>query len=226
MSAAGTMIPETDKWMVEWAQEVLGPAVASLRKPEADQKGVSIHLLSVQPEPMDRLGAKHRLQARLRYLVTAGGEASEAHASLDKLLTAAMQDPDLEIEAEALATEHWIAFGLAPEPHLVIRKNATYEPPVRPVKLVKKNVFEAVPLIPFTGRILGPGGAPIPDAQIEYPALRQIVRTDVNGQFAFRAVPADQNPRKLVIRAKGRESTVEVKPETQQPIAIQIGMED
>ncbi len=207
------MIAEADQRIVEWTKEVLGEAIATMGPPVQGQKGrgVGVYLLDVMPEPREHVAARPRLQACLKYLITCWDESgAEAHRLLDKLLEAAMQHPDFEIVAESLSPTLWRAFGVAPQPCVMLRMRTWKELETKPVKLVRKVVMDTVPGRPLYGVVLGPEAIPICEAYVELPSLRLTTRTDRQGRFEFANVPAGGGIGNLQVRARGREMTVDL----------------
>jgi hypothetical protein len=224
------LIAETDDRMLKWTQEVLGEDIASLNPParERQGRGVGIHLLEVVPEPTERATARPRLQVRLKYLITSWADSvGGAHGLLDRLLEAAMQHPDFEIQNDMLSCADWQAFGVPPQPCLTLRTRGWKELTPKPVKLVRKSVLQTVPGVPLLGVVFGPEAIPIADAFVELPALNLSTRTNPNGQFRFANVPASGGLHNLLVRAKGREMTVDLGDSAAtEPLAIQFEIEE
>lgn len=223
------MIAEVDNQILQWTKEVLGESIATLGPPAQTQKGrgVGVYLLDVMPEPREHLARRPRLQASLKYLITCWDEStSEAHRLLGELLESAMQHPEFEIVAEPPGAELWEAFGVAPQPCLTLRTRTWKELESRPVKLVRKAVFETVPGRPLQGVVLGPEAIPICDAVVELPGLHLWTRTGRHGEFEFPQVPAI-GLGNLRVRARGREMTVDLGSEAvPSPLSINFEMKE
>jgi hypothetical protein len=224
------LIAEADNQMLQWTKDVLGEAIASLNPPakERQGRGVGIHLMEVVPEASERAAARPRLQLWLKYLITSWADSvGEAHHLLDQLFEAALQHPDFEVQAEMPSPASWQAFGVPPQPCLTLRTRAWKELTPKPVKLVRKTVFEKVLSRPLEGVVLGPEAIPIAEATVELPALHLSTRTDPYGQFRFANVPVGSGLRHLLVRAKGREMTVDLGTSAApSPLAIQFEMEE
>ena len=223
------MIAEVDNQILQWTTEVLGESIATLGPPAQAQKGrgVGVYLLDVTPEPREHLTRRPRLQAWLRYLITCWDESGpEAHRLLGALLESAMQHPEFEIVTEPPSAEVWKAFGVAPQPCLTLRTRTWKELEPRPVKLVRRAVFETVPGRPLQGVVLGPEAIPICDAVVELPGLHLWTRTGRHGEFEFPQVPVT-GLGSLRVRARGREMTVDLGSEAvQSPLSINLEMKE
>ena len=225
------MIEEADSQILQWTKDVLGETIASLN-PSAEQqrasRGVGIRLLEILPEPRDRATARTRLQLGLKYLVTSWAEsATEAHRILGQLFEAAMQHPEFEIQPESPSAAFWQAFGVAPQPCLMLRTRAWKELETKPAKMVRKVVLDTVLGSALRGVVVGPEGIPICDASVELPLLNLSTRTDRRGEFEFENVPSSKTPRNLLIRARGREMTISIDDQTSQsPLSINFEMKE
>jgi hypothetical protein len=209
-----SVFQEADARMIEWAHQALGEPIAALRPPAAGPtgRGVALHLLDVLPERPSHERTQTRFDAWLRYLVTVWADSPEqAHDLLGRLMFAALATPELKLDgAEPPGPAFWQAFGVPPQPCLLVQRRVSQEVPVKPAKLVRKSVFEAVPSVTLHGTVLGPEAIPIAGAWVSLPALDLLTNTDAHGRFRFPAVPALQGSRRLVVRAKGREQTLEL----------------
>ncbi len=223
------MIAEADNQIVQWTKDVLGEGIAALVPPAKEQKGrgVGIYLLEVMPEPRQHVAVRPRLQASLKYLITCWDDSAvEAHRVLGELLEAAMQHPQYEICAESPAPALWTAFGIAPQPCLTLKTRAWKELETKPVKLVRKVVMETALGRPLYGVVLGPEAVPLCDAQVELPALRLATRTGTHGEFEFANVPVSGGLGNLLVSARGREMTFDMKDLTESPVSINFEMKE
>ena len=214
-----------------WANEVLGEDIAHLTSPSvSDRREVAVHLLEMIPVQQAR-GPKQevRLQIALRYLVTASGDTPQnAHQLLARLLFAAMQNAEFEVEKDPPPIQVWQAFGIAPRPAFTVRHILSQELPKKPVRFVHEVVVQTVPVGSLAGTIVGPQEIPLADALVELPSINASVRTDHNGRFEFRNVPLGDEfrPRTLIVHAKGRKQTFDLHDHPESPLTIQFFLED
>jgi hypothetical protein len=217
---------ETSERLVKWASDTVGEAIATLTPP-ADAptgRGVGLHLLDLEPQPPPRGVRQPRLHVTLRYLITAWAEtAAEAQRLLGTLTFAAMQQPDLDLDRTPPPLALWQAFGVPPQPCLVVRCQAWTDIPARPVKIAKKAVFETTVARHLAGRVIAASGAPVADATIEAPEYRLEAQTGSRGEFQLPAMP-DSSRVRLVVRSARGEETVDVTPPSiaGDPLVIQL----
>ena len=227
------MITEADNQMLQWTKDVLGESIGSLTPPakERQGRGVGIHLLDVVPEPRERGAPRPRLQLWLKYLMTCWADsAGEAHRMLGELFLAALQHPDLEVQSDVPSATMWQAFGVPPQPCLVVRSRVWQELPIKSVKLVRKTVIETVQVAPLHGVVIGMLDkleAPLSEAAVELPALGLSTRTDEEGHFHFPSVPLSIDLGGLLVRARGREMTQQLESfDRQLPLSVHFLMEE
>jgi hypothetical protein len=149
------------------------------------------------------------LQLSLRYLVTTWSAKPEnAHQLLVRLMFAAMQTRDFEVEPEPLPMAVWMAFGVPPRPSFLLRMPLRYDRPEVKAKVVRQPLkIRGAPIVSFYGLLLGPGETPLPGCRIEIPTLHLWANTDYKGRFCFPAVPGEGS-KQLLVKAKGRELAV------------------
>lgn len=205
------MFDEVDKQLAAWATSNSSGLEISFRSPEAetDKLRLYLYLLDVFPVPAGRGTVLPPIQMTLRYLIVPqGAEAAETHSILGKLMIAAMENSEFEVEKAPLPFEVWRAFGIAPQPSILLRVPFKYErteklaPPVRYPLTVKQTILETL-----QGRI-SVNQIPMMDAKVEIPKLKLFTKTDAEGNFNFASLPSVPSNKDLVIRVKGREFSV------------------
>ncbi|MCW5981086.1 MAG: hypothetical protein KIT09_23590 [Bryobacteraceae bacterium] len=225
------MILEADNRVRDWAGSVLGEAIVTLGPPpkQPEGRGVYLYLSEIRVEPTQRNAWQSRLQARLRYIITAWDEKpEEAHRLLGTLLEAAIDHPDFLLDSDLPGPEFWRALGAPPQPCLCLLYRATKETPRQPLKFVRKVVLDMTPAGSLHGVVIGPEDLALAEALVELPSLGLSTKTDHRGRFRFNAVPAGPPPRALRIRAKGREVNVDLSryPNEDSPYTVHIEMEE
>ena len=89
------VIEETSTWLKKWVDETVGDQLAILGPPQAGERrtkgrGVALYLLDIIPAPPPNGVRRRRLEADVRYLITAwAAEPLDAHVLLSQLLFAA-----------------------------------------------------------------------------------------------------------------------------------------
>jgi hypothetical protein len=221
------VIEEADGRLADWVGTVVQGAEVSFDVPAASAsgRGVGLYLFEVVPEAAARNGPNPPLQASLRYLVTAWDESpQEAHTLLGNLLFAAMETPDLEVDAASIPISAWEAFGVAPRPSFVLRVPLRRERPDTTAPRVRGPlVVHAVAMVPMRGRVVGPGDVPLTGARVEVPSLNLSASTDRNGNFYFAGVPAEPSTVRLRVKARGKELALAVeRPAADEPLLIRF----
>ena len=207
-------VDQVDQLLESWVTSVLGEVSVTLATPSESQTGINLYLLDIASAPLAR-GVKDRPPHRimLRYLVTASGtDPREMHRTLGELVFAALNSPELEVEAEPPPAAVWMALSLAPRPSLLLRVPLLRErseeklvPLVRTPMVVKSAAIRSL-----SGFVRGPGDVAILGARVELPALNLFTATDFRGRFQFAAVPSDPPIKLLRVNAKGRTISVPV----------------
>lgn len=202
------MIESVDQKLIEWAGTLLGGTEISLGAPtQEDADVVGIYLMDILPSSPARGTRRAPLQVMLRYLVTTGAQNPlNAHKMLGRLLFAAMEHPEYEVELAPVSARVWAAFGIMPRPSFMICLPLRFERP----DLTKHKVSAPIeirrsPLSSMHGVVVGPENIPLGNAHVELPACNLVTCTDSNGRFAFDVVPALPPVKQLHIRARGQE---------------------
>jgi hypothetical protein len=222
------VIDSVDASVRGWASAVIPDTPVSLLPPGKIGGGpcVGLYLLDLLHAPARHDKRSVPLRFTLRYLVTAWHEEpSKAHGLLGRLLVAASDDKDMEVELEPLSMEAWRAFGVPPRPAFLLRVPLRVDRPESPARAVIKTV-ELVhrPMGSLSGLLLGPNGVPIANARMELLGIGAKANTDSKGRFRFDAVPATPQARRLRIFAKGRTMTAAAPARTDpsQPLLIRL----
>jgi hypothetical protein len=182
----------------------------------------------VTESPPVRLPPSTTLCLELHYLITTFADTpEEAHLLLGHLAVAPLEQADWVRDFERIPVATWAAFGVAPQPAFVLRVPVSQER-VEPVARVLKPLeVEVDPNVTsFRGVLLGPGNQPIVYASLELTDLQLTTQTDVEGRFAFPAVPSQPRTRHLRIRAKGRVFDRDVEHPLQDDHEIVIHLDD
>jgi hypothetical protein len=209
------MIEDVDQRLIEWLGSVLAEDIeVSLLPPKdsGDKKIVGLYLKDILPSAPTRGSRRPPLQVLLRYLVTSQAQnPAEAHHILGRLLFAAMEHPEYEVELEPLPAEIWTAFGTVPLPSFMLCLPLRLERPDKGVSLIRSPIeVQQSPMVSREGAVLGPGEIPLANARVELSTHNLVARTDSKGLFFFPAVPAQPAVKKVRILARGRELFKEV----------------
>ena len=210
------MIEQIDGRLTAWVKSILNDITVTLSPPGQlpQDRGVSLYLLELVDAPPMRGGPKRPpLQLGLRYLVTTWAtEPEAAHQALGKLIIAAMEQAEFEVELNPIPTTVWAAFGVPPQPGFLLRALLRVAPPEPNIPVVREPIsISGSPMTQLNGVVLGPGDVPLARARVEFPALQLATQTDHKGQFRFTAVPTEPTTKQLRIKAKGKmlDTTVE-----------------
>jgi len=209
------MIDEIDQRLSAWIGSVLGEDIEVSLLPPADMGDkmiVGLYLKDILPSAPTRGTRRPALQVLLRYLVTVRAKhPQEAHRVLGRLLFAAMEHAEYEVELEPIPAQTWQAFGTTPMPAFMLRLPLRLERPEKPVRLIRSPIeVQQSPLASLEGTILGPDETPLSNARVELSTHNLVARTDRKGRFFFPTVPAEPALKKVRIVARGRELFKEV----------------
>jgi len=211
----------------EWVGSVLTEGVeVSLLPPSdpGDKRTVGLYLKDLLPSAPSRGSRRPPLQVLLRYLVTCrANDPADAHNMLGRLLFAAMEHPEYEVELEPVPVDIWTAFGSVPLPSFMLRLPLRLERPEEGVKLIRQPIeVRQSPLMSREGTVVGPEEIPLANARVELPGHKLAARTDRRGRFIFASVPAQPVVKKVRILARGRElvKKVDFSRTKQEPLII------
>jgi hypothetical protein len=140
-SMTATMV-QTDEQLKAWSLGVVPEATVTFHAPAALDPGagsqVSLYLLGLAPLPSTHGKPPSPFQLSLHYLVTVSDtDPVKAHHTLARLVFAAMENPDLELDLTALPPAMWSALGVVPQPCLVLRLPLRQARPELPVRIVE-----------------------------------------------------------------------------------------
>jgi hypothetical protein len=213
------MIEQSDKELQEWVRGIVTEAEVVFGPPHQfdSKQRVSLYLLALADPLPAWMNRRSTRQIALRYLVTTWAEEEEvAHNLLGKLVFAALEKRDYELNLAELPATLWAALGIAPRPAFTLWVPCALEEPERAPKLVRGPlVVHGSPVRSLYGIVLGPGNIPISGAGVELPALQLRSSTDARGRFHFSTVPGEPQGFQLVVKAKGQVQNVTV----EQPIS-------
>jgi hypothetical protein len=221
------VIDQVDRELQEWVKSFITEADVILGPPHLldGKHGVSLYLLTLATPPPAWMNRKPAAHATLRYLVTTwAADDQQAHYLLGKLVQAAMEKREYELDLAELPMTMWTAFGIAPRPAFTLCAPLYGERSEEAPRLVRGPlVLRGSPVKSLRGIVLGPGDIPIAGASVELPALTLNCSTDPRGYFYFPTVPGEQAIQ-LVARAKGRVQnvTVEQSVSDQELLAIRF----
>jgi hypothetical protein len=207
------MFDQIDSQLQKWIESVLDKVEVTFLPPSSTLSGQSVclYLLEVAAEQKGRGIRLPPLLMTLRYLIVPSIlEPQENHKILGKLLIAALENTEFEVEKEPFPLSAWTAFGLAPRPSFILRVPFKYErheklaPPVKQPLVLKPTTLHSL-----SGQILGED-LPLMNAQVNLPEFDRSTITDYQGRFQFSAVPAEPSAKKLIVRARGREFIINI----------------
>lgn len=209
------MIEAIDQRLSEWVGSVLAEDIEVSLLPPArtgDKKIVGLYLKDILPSAPARGTRRPPLQVMLRYLVTAWSKSpEEAHQVLGRLLFAAMEHAEYEVDLEPIPAQVWTAFGTIPMPAFLLRLPLRVERPEKPAALIRSPIeVQQSPLGRMAGTVMGPEQIPLANARVELATHNLVARTDAKGRFSFPTVPTEPALKKVRIVARGRELFKEV----------------
>jgi hypothetical protein len=205
------MIEAFDEQVRNWILSVAAGTEVSLAAPNGRKPGagVGVYLMDVmKTAPSNTTKRPVPLQLTLRYLITTWSEKPEdAHQLLVRLMFAAMENEDYQVESDFPQVDLWTALGAPPQPAFLLRVPLIYERTAAAPKRAREIKLQSTALGSLHGLVLGPGKTPLSDCRVEIPALRLSSSTDHKGRFCFTGVPGDGKT-ELVVKAKGLELSV------------------
>lgn len=208
------MIEDVCGRVTDWAARNGGQdqdEVSVVDRPLTDEQGPAIvtWLFAIRPGPTVQDDGRPAYRARCRFLITAvDTHADRCHRSVGALLTAAMQHPTFEVEPDEPPLSLWAAAGMPPRPAFILRAEAV-APAQRPsLPRVRSPItVQHAPLEAMSGRVLGPGEAPVAGAEVRSVETGMRTRTDRDGRFHLASVPSG-HARKLEVRAGAEQYAV------------------
>jgi len=223
------MIDEIDFRLKKWIATVIDSNFQiSFNHPGKmdDKPTVSVYLFNLDNSMPTSVAREIPFQVNLSYLLTVQSEnLMESHQTLGKLLFAAKEQTDFEVDFHSLPSEYWQSFGTVPLPYFIIR-----------LQLIKVRNEEQVPRIQkppridignltnLGGIVLGSNNIPISAAKITLDHSKTISYTDKNGCFLIATDLTSQKSFNCKIDAKGKQFLISIPfAETQhEPITIHL----
>jgi hypothetical protein len=220
------LIDEVDGRLRAWLSDLLPGVAISLAAPADAPAGaeVSAYLWELAPAAPIGRGRRLPLQMTLRYLVSTGGDTPEqAHNLLGRVVLAAMEQAEYEVDLAPLPAAAWAALGVRPRPAFLLCVPLRVERQAPPAhRVLQPLVVRQVEMGTLAGRVLTAGDVPVAEAFVALlPGLELATSTDAEGRFRLPAVPRPSGPHQLLVRAKGFEQTYAVDA-AQQPLIIQF----
>jgi hypothetical protein len=164
------------------------------------------------------------LRLRLRFLVTTGG--TDLPDVLDRVLLRAAVDGGFPLVIEPISADIWLALHARPRAGLLVDMPVRVERPApEPVRVTSPLRVEHVPLRPFKGQVVGPGGTPLPGIRVEAVGSNAHTFTDPAGAFTFAGLPSGQQVQ-LLLSGKGLRLTTEVRVAGAEPVVIHCQTEE
>lgn len=209
----------------QWVIDTVGDVAVSWDPPGAvaSGRGVSLYLLELDEKPPARGTRPPPLQFWLRYLVTTWGESpQDAHELLFNLAFAALDHPDFEVDLSQRPPALWSAMGVPPKPAFLIQLPHLRQRAEAAIPFVRQPLqIQASEVVTLEGTVLA-GRTPVPEADVDLPALGAATRTDRRGRFRFRSVPAAPTTTLVRVRARGFETTTTTAARANRPIVIKF----
>ena len=147
-SEAHVGIEDTSNRLKRWVDETVGDQLAVLGPPQAGERrtkgrGVALYLFDIAPSAPPEGGRPQRVEADVRYLITAwAAEPLEAHTLLSQLLFAALQNAEFEVALQPPPIDVWRGFGIPPQPAFLVRCRTWKDVSPRRAIPVNKRVFD------------------------------------------------------------------------------------
>jgi hypothetical protein len=218
-------VAQPDDLLQQWVAETIGDVAVSMAAPGTPLpgRGVALYLLELDEKPPARGTRRPPLQFWLRYLVTTWGESpQDAHELLFSLAFAALDHADFEVDLSQRTPELWSAMGIAPMPSFLIQVPLVRERAEKPVRYVRQPLqIHASEVVALEGMVIA-GRTPVPEADVDLPALGATTRTDARGRFRFRSVPSAPATTLVRVRARGYEATTTTRARANRPIVIKF----
>lgn len=190
-----------------WVTEVVGDKVSVTNEflPENDKPQVTVLLHDLVPAPPSHRNSVAPLQLGLRYLISTTGANSvtEGHVLLEKLVFAAMEKAEFELELLPPDPQLWLSLGVTMRPGFWIRINHSRPRDSKAVPPVTKPLeLSMSPTAMLHGCVISPDKVPVTGATVGVPTDNIAVKTDLSGRFRFAALPPQPKQKTLVIHYK------------------------
>lgn len=208
----------------EWIGAILPdlPVMASAGLAPEGYSGAVIHLIGIAPRVVPLSPGSKSAALAVDYLVTVSlGDAIAAHAAVSEIAFAALAGDTYEIVVDRHMAELGAAIGLPAAPGLILRTELRRDARVQLAPLVREAPRPNLePLVQARGRVVGPGNVPIPGALVTIEGSSRSCTTGPDGRFRF-AIPAGQ-PATVTARARSREVSASLAPETETILTLQM----
>jgi hypothetical protein len=220
------LIDEVDGRLKAWLSDLLPGVAISLDAPVDAPAGaeVSAYLWELAPAAPTGRGRRLPLQITLRYLISSRSDTPEqAHNLLGRVVFAAMEQGEYEVDLTPVPAAAWAALGVRPRPAFLLCAPLRVERQAPPAhRVLQPLVVRQVEMGTLAGQVLAAGSVPVAEAFVALlPGLELSTYTDAEGRFRLPAVPRPAGPHQLLVRAKGYEQSYAVEA-AQQPLIIQF----
>jgi len=218
------MIEQTDRKLQEWVTSVVGGVEVRLGPPrEQPGTAVSLYLLELRSALPTQRGERRPLELSLRYLVTTSADDElEAHALLGKLVLAALERTDAQVELGSPSPETWAALRIAPRPCFFLELPLVVQRPTKVGWIRRPADIHISTARSFSGVLLTRDDVPVANARVELGEIAATTETDAQGRFSFGAVPEEPRSKRLKITARGVECTVTAQQVAGTPLVIRF----
>jgi hypothetical protein len=192
-----------------------------------DPPAVCVWPLVLLPEQQVRPATGRRdLRLRVRYLLTTEAPPDAAANLFDRILLAGLTDSAVHVPIEPVLEQVWRSFGLPPRLGLYaeVCPQVARPRPTPPLVRLPLNL-DSAPLAQVHGRVIGPGGVPLPGMRVVAADTGAGTYTDNHGRFAFPALPAGR-PVRLLLSGKGLDLVADVATPSAGPVVIHCETEE
>lgn len=196
----------------------------TLDAPRAGGDAPRVHAYLMELDQADQFRDARQLHRAvvLRYLVTVWDpEPARGHATLGRIVQAALSGQDYVARLEPLPMAAWAALGVPPQPCLRLEATAQWvQQPVSGPPVLERVITVAETGGRIRGRVLTVDGTPMPGANVTLVAVGRRARTDVDGRFTFVNVPQPLDDDRIEVRAKGLSAIAHAGSD---PVEVRLG---
>lgn len=187
----------------------------------AEPEGIAIRLVGMVPRVVPLSPGRRSAALALDYLITAHlADPIAEHAAISEIAFAALDSSDFVLLPDCPVADLCASFAIPAAPGLVLRTELRRDVRLPQAPLVREPpVPQVEPLVQAHGRVVGPGNVPIPGALVTI-AGSSSSTTGPDGRFRF-AIPAGQSAT-VTARARSREATASLTPETETILTLQM----
>lgn len=223
------MIDEIDLRLKDWIASVIDSNFqVSFEHPGKmeNKPTVSVYLYSLDNSMPTSIAREISFQITLSYLLTVQSENQmESHQTLGKLLFAANERTDFEVEFPDLPTGYWQSFGTEPLPYFIIRllfvkaRKAEQVP-----RIIEPPHIDIDTLTNIEGIVLGVNNQPITAAKITVDHTKTVTYTDRKGCFLIAADSKSLEKFNCKIDTQGKQFSISLPIQKTQhkPITIHL----